>query len=488
MEFLDPKKKKRHNQRLFVGYFLVGVAILLSATILYFQSVGYDVDRKTGKVIQNGLIFVSSQPEPANVFVNGEQKDQTDSRLTVPAGSYSVELKRSGYRSWKQSFNLEGGSIERLQYVRLFPEKLEQQELAGYDTQPTFTSQSPDRKWIVVLRPGSQTSFDVYDAGDIKKPVQSLVLPSGLLSSGDGQSLKLVEWSTDNRHVLLAHAFSGQSEFIMVDRENPAGSLNLNKHLGITPAKIMLRDKKFNQVYVLSADRVLQRFNTETKQATKVAANIIDFKPYAADTLLLAESDPDLANQATVKFRDGDKDLVLRKFSDASAFLLDLAKFDGHWFVAAGAVNEGRIAIYRDPVAQKGSTSSSALAFSVLLLKDAQNISFSSNARFIMLNNGNKFAVYDADTNRRFYYEEPITPSSGQKPMWMDGHRIIVNNNSSIVVFDFNGTNRQTLVSSYPNHLPMFDRDYERLFTLTQTKDSTTKSSLTQTPLKLNLD
>ena len=93
MDFLDPNKKRAHTIRLFVGYFLVGTAIALASLILLFQSFGYDVDRKTGKVIQNGLIFLSAHPESADVYLNGQRKDKTDLRLAVPAGPYSVELK-----------------------------------------------------------------------------------------------------------------------------------------------------------------------------------------------------------------------------------------------------------------------------------------------------------------------------------------------------------------------------------------------------------
>src|SRR3989344_6640991 len=101
MDLLDPNKKRAHTIRLFVGYFLVGTAIALASLILLFQSFGYDVDRKTGKVIQNGLIFISSHPEASDVYLNGDLKDRTDVRLAVPAGQYSVELKRSGYRTRK---------------------------------------------------------------------------------------------------------------------------------------------------------------------------------------------------------------------------------------------------------------------------------------------------------------------------------------------------------------------------------------------------
>ena len=138
MDFLDPVKKRAHTRRLFIGYFLVGVAILMASAILVILSYGYDLDRKTGQVIQNGLIFANAAPDAATIYLNGKENGQTDKRLTVPAGQYDIEYRRQGYRTWKKQIQLDGSSIERLVYARLFPEKLEQAESTVFDVAPAF--------------------------------------------------------------------------------------------------------------------------------------------------------------------------------------------------------------------------------------------------------------------------------------------------------------------------------------------------------------
>src|SRR5437868_1052460 len=102
MDFLDPKKKRAHIIRLYVGYFLMAIALGIGTLILMFELFGYDVNHKTGGVIQNGLVFVDAHPESAQIIVNGKPEGQTDARLTLPAGQYSFELKRDGYRNWKR--------------------------------------------------------------------------------------------------------------------------------------------------------------------------------------------------------------------------------------------------------------------------------------------------------------------------------------------------------------------------------------------------
>ncbi len=161
MDFLDPKKKRAHKIRLYIGYGLIAVALAIATLILVFAAYGYDIDRKTGDIIQNGLVIVDAHPESATVLVNGENKGTTDYRLVLPAAKYSIELTRSGYLPWKHDVNLEGSSIEQLVYPFMFPERLVTKNLQTYTGAPTMASESLDRKWLVVSAPETPGSFQV---------------------------------------------------------------------------------------------------------------------------------------------------------------------------------------------------------------------------------------------------------------------------------------------------------------------------------------
>src|SRR4051812_44689192 len=113
MDFLDPKKKRSNRTKLFIGYGLVAIVIYLATYFLVLATGGYGFDKDRHTIIQNGLVFVSAHPESATMFVNGTDRGGTDGRLVLEEGTYTLELKRSGYRDWKREFALEGGSVER---------------------------------------------------------------------------------------------------------------------------------------------------------------------------------------------------------------------------------------------------------------------------------------------------------------------------------------------------------------------------------------
>src|SRR3990167_10141226 len=103
MDFLDPVKKRAQNRRLTIGYILVAIALALGSLVILFRTYGYDLDRKTGRVIQNGLIYLSAAPDQATVYLNGKNEGKTDARLTKPAGRYKIKLHSEGYKPWQKT-------------------------------------------------------------------------------------------------------------------------------------------------------------------------------------------------------------------------------------------------------------------------------------------------------------------------------------------------------------------------------------------------
>ncbi len=469
MDFLDPNKKRNHSRRLMLGYALMAIAVGLASIILLFVAYGYDLDRKTGKVIQNGLMFVNAHPEAANVIVNGKDTGKTDARLVLPAGEYTIELRRDGYRSWKRTINLEGSSIERLIYPVLFPNKLTSKELQTYAGIPAMTTQSPDRRWVLLQQLGTIQRFDELDTTNPKSSIITLSLPDGLLTaSKDDRGLLPVEWSTDNSHVLIKHSFADKTEFIIFDRETPASSVNLNKQFSVDPTLVSLRDKKYDQYYIYDEkDLSLKNADLKAKTISPLMSGVTKFKPYKSDTVLYAAKDTADPNKLSVHIREATKDYIVGSLPAATPALLDIAEYDNHTYVVMASATSGAISIFRDPVDQlKTNPKKVPVVYSLLKLDGVSTISFSATAQFIAAQHSNHFALYDFEANRRYVYDMPFSISADSPATWMDGNRMLANVDNKLNVFDFNGINLQTLVPMASGTKPFFDRDYVRLFTL----------------------
>lgn len=466
------------------------MAVLLSIAtlVLVFAAYGYDIDRQTGGIIQNGLVILDAHPESARIHINGEDKGTTSSRLILPAGDYDIELSRPGYTSWKRSIGLEGSTIEQLVYPFLYPEKLIRKELQSYDSAPQLASSSPDRKWLVVSVPQTPGSFQVMDLGDEEHPITVVNLPVDAMTQAAGNHIfEAVEWSTDNNHLLLKHSFQEGTEFIVLNRDEPEQSLNLNKiFAGQAFTSISLRDKKADQFYMHNAtDGTLYTADSRTQRVAPLVQGVHSYKSYEADTVLYIK-EPVGATTVEVHVLQREQNYLVRTLPKAPNYLLEMAKFDGDFYLVAGSTADSRTYVYKNPFDDlRAKPARVSHPNRVLVTKDAQYVSFSAIARFIAVQGGSSFAVYDAETDRQYRYDTKLELAPGQKATWMDGHRMVINSKNSVHVFDFDGMNARQLAAALPGFTPFFDRDYTAMFIVSAADDNSTKAVLNRIELKV---
>lgn len=487
MDFLDPKKRKAHLRRLYIGYGLMAVLVLSMAGLLALQALGWSIDPRTGTITQNGLVFVNSQPVAADIFLNGQNKGTGDQRLVLPAGNYNLELRAEGYRPWQRQFFLEGGHIERLVYPFLFPDKLQTDQLQLYESEPPLATQSPDRRWLLVQKPSSLSEFELYDLNlDVPLPID-LTLPANLLTAtGSHHRLEMVEWSTDNRRVILKHIFSGGSEFILVDREVTADSVNLNLIFPNVPfTSIRLKDKKFDRFYLHdSASGTLRQAELQSRRVSVTLENVLQFIPHGDDVILYVTPSSTDKSKVVATVLDGEEKFAIKQYPAKDKYLLEIARYDDTWYVVSGAVSEGKVYVARNPMdASRQTKDAKLIPAAILRIENGQFVSFSHNARFIAAQSGSRFAVYDAETDRIFRYDTELKLPPNHQAVWMDGHRLTVNSNSKTIVFDYDGINRQTLVNAHPNFKPFFKQDYADLYTIGPAPNIDGRSALLRTSL-----
>lgn len=495
MDFLDPKAKRRHTITLIIGYGLMAVLIGIATFILVYSAYGFDVDRKTGQVIQNGLVFVDSAPDAATIrFNNDVQKDRTNSRFALPSGQYDLQIQKTEYREWRRKFELKGGAVERFTYPMLILNNLSPQQLVPYTAMPRLTTQSPDRRWLLLADGNALSSFTEYDLNTVdnnEQPQQrTFSVPSDLLSQGEGVHLfELVEWSNDNKHFLIKHSYATGSEFVIISRDNPAESININRLLNQNPTKITLRDKKYDQWYLYTAEGgVLQTGDTK-KVITPVLTNVSSFKSHDTDTLLYAQPTADGKYQRVTLIQDGKEPYVVKDVPNG-AVMLDIARYDSNWYVVVGVDAEKKAYVYRNPltVLQKKDGTKPTPRSVLKLSGPLTQVSFSKNTRFIMAQSGQQFAVHDAEYNRNYNYTiaQPLDPAV--KVDWMDGHRLLGRSNGNAVMFDFDGMNLQSLVPFLPAAPVVFDRDYTVVYSINGINNDTGKPALFSTQLRLEAD
>jgi PEGA domain-containing protein len=488
MDYLDPKKQFYHRLILMIGYVLVTIAIGIGTWVLLDQAYGYGLG-KNGKVIQNGLVFISSQPNPAKISLTGRPDgNNTNTRLLLPAGVYQMKLTRPGYRVWQRTIGVMGASLTHYDYPILFPVQLTSPRVQNYTTAPGLVTQSPDRRWLLVEQPGSDTAFDLYDLKNPKRipAATTITLPSSIVTKPlVSDSWQLNEWADDNQHILLTHVYDDKSEFVLVDRQNPAQSVNLNTTLNVNPTKLTLNNKKYNQYYVYDgAAGSLQTASLGSPIPQPLLTHVMTYQSYGSNSVLYATDADAPTGKVLVKLTVGDHNYVLHTFPANGTYLLDLTEYAGKLYVAAGDSSENKVYIYKDPIGQLNTQPQHAVVpTQVLHVVAPDYLSFSSNTQFIVAEHGNQFGVYDLEYKQGYNYTTtPPLDAPQVHAAWMDGDRLMYVSGGKVVVFDYDDANQQTLVNLSPDYLPVFSADYHYLFGIAP-RANTTQFDLVKTPL-----
>lgn len=498
MDFLDPKKQKAHAVRIIIGYVLIAIALLLAATILLYQAYGFGLNG-SGKVIQNGLAFVSTSPSGADIYINGKKEDnQTNTRLLLSSGQYTVQLKRDGYSDWRRAITVEGGSVERFDYPFLFPSSLHATDVKQY-TGMQLATQSPDRRWLVLHSTTAGSGvFEIYDLKDPKalaKNMQTVTLPSSAFTAPTDttdQKWELEQWSTDNRHVLLKHSFKKDAqltyEYVLVDRQDATKSVNLTATLGVNPTKIELRDQNYDHYYLY--DQAAGTVTTaDLKNPTPVAylTNVLGFKSYGSDLMTYITPDEKDATKVSVIWQQDSKKYTIRSLPASTTYTLNFTKYSGDWYVAAGDAAEGKVYVYKNPLDML-KDQKVTVPVRILKVADVDYAAFSTSDRFIMAEHGNKFAVYDAENDKSYAYtlNSPLDAPQAHAT-WMDEARIMLVSNGKTTVFDFDDANKRTLLSANAGYLPFLSSNYQYLYTLSPAT-AAGETTLQQIPLRTSAD
>ncbi len=498
MEFLDPVAKKRRGQRLMIGYFLTGVLILTAATIITYWSYGFNVDRKTGEVIQNGLIYIDSAPDNARITLlssAGTQRATTNTKMILAEGEYTLTIAKDGYRDWSRQLLVKGGSIQRITYPLLVQSTMKEDQVADLgQARPQVMTQSPDRKWLLVSRPGSFKQYAQFDLGNVAadtiSPAQTVItFPDGVFKTPDGQAkLEVVEWSTDNKHFVAKYTYGTGYEYLILNRDQPEKSISLNQVLGVNPVEVSLRDKQTNQLYLFDpVSGFLQLADVNSKVITPILNSVTAYKTHGEDVIIYSQKISD--NSQNVYIKDSEQTYQLSTLPLGKT-LLDVARFQKNWFYIVGSDAEKKTYVYKNPVEKLRSSPSVRIApLSVLrTIENLERISFSTNTRFVMAHGGKTIGIYDVEMDEVHKILLNELPDPATKPSWMDGHRVVLHSGGNVRIFDFDGSNSQQLVAASGDESIYFDRDYTVIYTIRKSDQSADSFKLYSTDIRAEAD
>lgn len=442
---------------------------LVLTAVVILLALGYRFD-KDALLVREGLLQLGSHPDDVNYTIDGkEYKDLTPAKLTLPSGNYDVKLSREGYRPWERTVNIIAGHVHWINYPRLIPETLSPSSVKDY-AKVLFAKTSPDKRWLL-LNPGNEPNqLELVDLKDPKKPeFITLTIPDNQLTKKDGKlgELQFAEWSLDSKQFLLKHVNADTSEYLKVDRGKPNEAININERFQLAIDDAHFSGGDTNVVYARTKD-TLRRFDIAGNTTSGSLMNgMVQFEMYGDSTVVFDRVvDQQVADQQSHKtqevgIRVKDKDVVFEELPAGDDVTVSFKEFDGHtYFVIANRTTQS-VKMYRDPEDPANRNT----VFAEFANLAPQYVRFNGNGRFLLLQQGNRFGVYDFYEQQKFVYELPGGLPADQAAKWLDDFHIATNVQGKLHLWDFDGTNLQELVTAAPGLDPVLDEDDDILYT-----------------------
>lgn len=258
----------------------------------------------------------------------------------------------------------------------------------------------------------------------------------------------------------------------MLNRKDPTQSVNLTRTLLLTPnLSLSLQDKKFDKYFVYdTAAKTLSTASLSDPQSIAFLNGVLQFKSYGSDEILYVTADGAPAGRVQLKVYQDKKQYTIRQLPMADNHLLGLSRYEGAWYIMAGIPAEDRVYVYKNPVtALQRDSSRAAVPIAVLKVDNPAYAAISANSQLMMVQSASAsaFSVYDAENDRSHTYQLGIPMDVPQThASWMDGHHMQFTSGGKLVIFDYDGTNVQTLASQTPAQPAYFDTSYQTLYTL----------------------
>jgi hypothetical protein len=223
----------------FVLYPIAGIIFCIILAVLLTLANGYRFTYKEGHVslTKTGMLILTTRPFDASISLNGKTtKYRTSFHLlatkiaALKPGNYKVEVKKSGYRTWTNTLDIQPNMVTWANYILLFANKLNIAEIEV--PRGTVIAHSESGRQLLFM--DRTTAFDLVSLDvnnlsqrkfwPISTPLETwLTLPI----------IQSAEFSPNTEIALLKITNGARTEYVVSDtRSGSAKLIHLNVTLG----------------------------------------------------------------------------------------------------------------------------------------------------------------------------------------------------------------------------------------------------------------
>jgi len=445
--------KLKLRLRLTLVYTLMVVSVAGLVALLFFIMSGYRFNQYDGKVEQGGLVQFDSKPSGADIWVDqAHLGNKTAAKITVTAGTHTIDMWRDGYHDWRKDVVVQGGTILWLDYARFVPKILQQVTVAS-NAKPASSVASTDSKQLAYLTDAPQPVISLVNLDTDTPKVATFTIAASDYTkpAADGASTFAIDsWSSDNRYLLIRHTYGQKLEWLTLDTIGSHDAVNVSSLFSIEATDVRFSSGDASILYLLTSTSELRRGDVKAKTlASAMVANVESFSQYDNSTVtFVTKVDATTKNRSVGYITSGaSAPRLVRSYADDSTtavhFAIERYYNQNHFVLSYGT----QVDILTGDLPSSDVKNPAALqTFATFTAQGGVSEIMPSpeSHRFVMLRSDTAVSVYDLELKQvgRVDFSRPLSV------MWTDEfHYATVAAGGAVRMYDFDGTNGHDLLS-----------------------------------------
>lgn len=455
------RNQRRQSIRIIVSEAIMVLAVVIMVALLAFAASGYWFNADFG-IERQGMLQISSIPTGANVEIDGSsswlQKTNTSKVLSV--GEHMIVLTKEGYDTWSKEITISEGLLYRIHYPRLFLKERFVEKLFSIEDITSATISSNHETLMLMNNTTEWKYFNLSDENLVAKKVDvSNIFPSDKSNTDEdpetfGGEITRVKWGADGKHLLIEARFDEKKEWALLDLDDAKNSINLTKEFNVDFSAVEILDYAANSLLAVRNNN-LHKIDVRGRSISAVLVeDVVDFDHYNNEVFFSAslnQKNDDSEDKYYVGSLKLDGDSRIKKLSAFSRLpKVAIAKF----------YEDKLILVVEENVAKLYDSDGFSELETYELGFVPQTIKVGHEGEFIVMRGEHKsIATLVMETKS---IHEWFTDS--EDIGWLDNDMIYSVSEGSVIVYDYDGSNRRAIANGVSSWLPVGITDNRYLY------------------------
>ena len=472
--FKKPTKKQFIIRRIVLST-IATTAVVGIVTVAILSMLGYRLNSTDGTLQQGALLQFDSRPGGADVTVDGfKVGGRTATKQAVVAGVHNITMSKAGYEDWSRQLTVAPGTLTWLNYPRLVPKNRTPEKVASYGALSQLEF-SPDLKWALAHEEVSQPIFQLIDLRSQEVKTATVTLPETLYVDAAtpdvAHSFSIVRWNKPSRHVLVKHAAGDKQEWLVIDTQDVARSVNVTRLLSADFKDLQFAGTNGSSLYGLTQDGIIRKIDLSEGTMTRGFISHVDrFEMFATNIIVYNGVHPDKVDTSVVGvYRDGDESSnILREAPVGTPLHIATSQYFGSDYVA---ITEGaKVTILKGsyPSAQTRSAATALKSYASFTVDaPATALSFSPGGEYVIARHGDSFTTYEIE-----YKRLASADTSATTLRWLDEAHLWSVADGKLVMRDFDGTNGHAILPAVEGYGASLSQNGRYIYSVAKQDDT----------------